>query len=110
MPSSISGLKLPIVSRCCVRINGTFLIRRGNREQLYQDFVGPEDILQFGETSIGVADLLAAIERKHKDVKTSQLHRAGPMPPKSRADEFRGARLVRCVCGEVKKEGETCPS
>ena len=89
--------------------NGTFVIRDGRREPLSQDFVSPEDSLQFGDAVLRVEDLLAAIRRKHQKVRTSHLRAPSPEPPGDVSRGLPGARLVRCSCGEVKRQGKPCP-
>ena len=57
----------------CKSSNGTFLFREERPEPIQQEFISPEDKVQFGSVTFQVADLLVAIKKKHNHVNTDQL-------------------------------------
>ncbi len=92
----------------CRSANGTFVIRSGRKIAVDQDFLSPDDSVQFGEVVLSVEDLLAAIRRKHPKTDTNHLKPKPPEPPPPPDPRLGGQRLVRCLCGDVKVKGERC--
>jgi len=93
--------------------NGTSLVRAGGSSPLNFGSVDRTDRVRFGSVTLGVQELIEAIEIKNPGVFRPA---AGPPPlppplppppppPLARA----GPALVRCECGAIKTPGETCP-
>ena len=80
--------------RDCGSTQGTFLLTPGQAPRaLKAGWVGPRDVLRFGQVELRVADLLdPAAARSAK----SPAMPAGSVPK------------VRCACGAVKSRGEPC--
>lgn len=94
----------------CRSSNGTFLLRGGKAQTIRQEFVTPEDQVQFGSVVLRVRDILDTLLQKHPELRSAAKPPGGPkVEPKSWTEPARGKTLVRCACGTVKVKGEQCP-
>lgn len=93
----------------CRSSNGTFLLRGGKPQSIRQEFVAPEDQVQFGSVALRVGDILETLQRKHPELQSASVPPPKEVQPKSWADPAQGKTLVRCGCGTVKVKGERCP-
>jgi len=78
--------------------NGTSTVVGGVRKKVRQAVVGRGDSIVFGDCSVPVADLIAAVQvanARDEDARARQ-----PRQP---------VTYVRCACGTVKPEGAACP-
>jgi predicted component of type VI protein secretion system len=101
--------------------NGTILIRSGQvlskLTTASNAIVMPADQVRFGNVTLSVADLIAAVESRHAGALTPASARRGPppLPPppphlsRPAAPPRAGAALIRCECGAIKTFGQTCP-
>jgi hypothetical protein len=100
----------------CQSTHGTRLSQHGQTRPVQQEFVSLDAIVEFGDVSMPVADIVDALRDKHPLA-------ALPVPPRAEgaraagvagaADRGaawpQGARLVRCRCGVIKVRGQRCP-
>jgi hypothetical protein len=97
----------------CQSTHGTRLSHGGTVRDVRQEFVEPGAILQFGDVSMPVGDVLAALRAKHPGIAEAPRPSGGPAggPAAARRGNTwaRGTRLVRCACGVVKAKGQRCP-
>ncbi len=86
--------------------NGTKLIRNGTSAPLSMEAIHPGDQVKFGSVTLDFRDLIEAVEIKNPGALSSgPPPLPGPPPPPPRA----GPVLVRCECGAIKTQGQTCP-
>jgi predicted component of type VI protein secretion system len=95
----------------CQSTHGTRLSQHGHTRPVQQEFVSLDAIVQFGDVSIPMSDLVDALREKHPQAALPKPPRAagagagaagaGPWP--------QGTRLVRCRCGVIKVRGQRCP-
>ncbi len=83
----------------CQSTNGTFLLGSGAPQRLSQSLVSPLDRVRFGSVTLGMRELLEALQLK-----------AGiPGPTPEEAPRVQGRRLIRCSCGGIKTAEAPCP-
>ncbi|MDE3166340.1 MAG: FHA domain-containing protein [Acidobacteriota bacterium] len=82
----------------CRSSNGTFVVRGGAERRITQETLTTSDTAKFGDVSIRVSELLAAL---------GQASGAGGGAPTAQAPS---GKLVRCDCGAIKTEHSPCPS
>ncbi len=90
----------------CRSTHGTHVIDNGHPRRVVREAVTPETIVQFGDSSLSVGDLLEAIQLKYPALAF------GARPPAGGPRDIphtRGTRLVRCGCGVIKPKGTACP-
>lgn len=71
----------------CQSTHGTRLSLHGQTRPVQQDIVPLDAVVQFGDVSISMREIMQALREK---------------PPQ-------GTRLVRCRCGVIKVRGQRCP-
>jgi hypothetical protein len=84
----------------------------GQTRALQQDFVPLDAIVQFGDVSISILDVVDALREKHPQAslpRPSRAAGAGAQPGAGGAAWPQGTRLVRCRCGVIKVRGQRCP-
>lgn len=81
----------------CRSSNGTFVVRGGAERRISQETVTAADTAKFGDVSIRVSDLLAAVRPQ------------APAPAAAPRHTPQG-KLVRCDCGAIKSLNSPCPS
>jgi predicted component of type VI protein secretion system len=98
----------------CQSTHGTRLLQHGQTRPVQQEFVALDAIVEFGDVSIPMGDVLEALREKHPQAALPKPSRAagavaaaggGP----GAAGWPQGARLVRCRCGVIKVRGQRCP-
>jgi len=75
--------------------HGTQLVHYGEQREIETDFVGRSDTIHFGDMVVSVGDLLDEIVLKHPELEA--------------AVSGHEARITRCACGGLRREGEGCP-
>jgi hypothetical protein len=93
----------------CQSTHGTRLSHGGQVRVVRQDFVEPGAVLQFGDVSMPVGDVLDALRAKHPGIAGAPRPSGGPAAARRGNTWARGTRLVRCACGVVKAKGQRCP-
>jgi predicted component of type VI protein secretion system len=98
----------------CQSTHGTRLSQHGQTRPVQQEFVTLDAIVQFGDVSIPISDVVDALREKHPQAALPRPSRAagaagavgggagGAVWPQ-------GTRLVRCRCGVIKGRGQRCP-
>ena len=81
----VEGPQLFLVD--CQSTHGTRLSLHGQTRPVQQDIVPLDAVVQFGDVSISMREIMQALREK---------------PPQ-------GTRLVRCRCGVIKVRGQRCP-
>jgi pSer/pThr/pTyr-binding forkhead associated (FHA) protein len=71
----------------CQSTHGTRLSLHGQTRPVQQDIVPLDAVVQFGDVSISVREIMQALREKQPQ----------------------GTRLVRCRCGVIKVRGQRCP-
>jgi predicted component of type VI protein secretion system len=96
----------------CQSTHGTRVSQHGQTRQVHQEFVSIDAIVEFGDVSMPVGDIVDALREKHPEAKLPKPSQAaaaaaglgaggGPAWPQ-------GTRLVRCRCGVIKVRGQRC--
>lgn len=71
----------------CQSTHGTRLSLHGQTRPVQQDIVPLDAVVQFGDVSISMREIMQALREKQPQ----------------------GTRLVRCQCGVIKVRGQRCP-
>lgn len=97
----------------CQSTHGTRLSLHGQTRAVQQDFVPLDAIVQFGDVSISILDVVEALREKHPQASLPRPSRAAGAgaPPAGAGGAVwpQGTRLVRCRCGVIKVRGQRCP-
>jgi hypothetical protein len=95
----------------CQSTHGTRVSQHGQTRVVQQDFVSLDAVVQFGDVSMSIGDIVEALREKHPRAPLP-----GPSPaggagagPGGGAVWPQGTRLVRCRCGVIKVRGQRCP-
>src|SRR5262245_12721673 len=86
----------------CQSTQGTRLSEHGQIRQVQQEFVGLDAIVQFGDVSISMGDVVEALREKHPRAALPKPARAAGAAGAGAAVWPQGQRLVRCGCGVIK--------
>jgi len=82
--------------------NGTFILKGKEFKKIQKaSFISPPDLIRFGPCQMKVKDLLEYLQLM-----------IGPefATPLLKKTKVAGVKLVRCLCGHIKKPGEPCPN
>jgi hypothetical protein len=97
----------------CKSTHGTRLLHHGHTRPVQQEFLSLDAVVQFGDVSISVGDIIEALRLKHPAVAWPVVRAAGAAGAAAAAavagGGAQGARLVRCHCGVIKTRGQRCP-
>ena len=93
----------------CRSANGSRILRGGTPVEVRQEMLAWNDTLQFGDVTLAVREIAAALS-------AAGLSNMAPGGPGAGPDEekpppvpwVRGDRLVRCPCGAVRRKDERC--
>jgi hypothetical protein len=108
--------------------NGTTVLRNGLSFPLRQDVMLPTDQVRFGNVTLGVSDVVEAIESRNPGALLPGGGFAPPPPPPPALSappppagmvpalpmapppvQVRPGQLLRCSCGAIKAFGKACP-
>ena len=97
----------------CQSTHGTRVSQHGRTHVVNQDFITLDAIVQFGDVSIAMADIVDALREKHPQAvlpTPSRVAGAGAQAAAGGGQAWpQGPRLVRCRCGVIKVRGQRCP-
>ena len=89
-----------ILLRDCGSSNGTTLLRESAKKLVGEEQVFPADNVRFGGVTLSVKDMLDAINARNPV----------PPPPPPSPQQQNDSKLVRCICGAIKRSDEYCTS
>ena len=93
----------------CQSTHGTRISQHGQTRPVQQEFVSLDAIVQFGDVSIPMSDVLDALREKHPQAPLPRPPRPVGIAAGAEAVWPQGTRLVRCQCGVIKVRGQRCP-